>query len=298
MSSRVVRDELWTSERVNALHDRTFRLYMALVSAADDYGLVSIAYGEIRRAAPLLTWGREEVAKMLGELVDSTLISPYEDAGKPYAAVQNWQSYVRTVKPRYAIPSFGMGHCRMPYGFKSVKVRNAAALYLKHLDIERVAPGLPQGVPGDDLGTVGSEGVRELESEGVGEKEETTTTQVAVAPATTKPKASIGACPYQEVIALWAEVMPELPQVRVLSSRVEANMRQRWRERWVKKGWKSQADGLSWFRNFFTFCRDSRWLMGKVPPVPPRTTPFEFTLKYAMNEDNFARILNHEFHRE
>lgn len=144
MSSRVLRDDLWTSERVNALHDKTFRLYICLINAADDYGLCEISFGAIRRAAPLLAWGREEVAKMLAELTDADLIRPYESAGKPYAAIVRWRAYVNSVRPKFPVPSFGMGHCNMPTGFKDIKTRKGASLILKHLTIESGPPVDPQ----------------------------------------------------------------------------------------------------------------------------------------------------------
>lgn len=165
MSSRVLRDDLWTSETINSLHDKTFRLYLCLINAADDFGLVDTSYGAIRRAAPLLGWNREEIAKMLAELTDTGAIRPYEVAGKPFAAIEKWRAYVKSVKPKHPMPSFGMGHCRAPYGFKTDRVKVAASLILKHLDIERASPEKPQDAPGDSLEENGvrgkGKGVRE-----------------------------------------------------------------------------------------------------------------------------------------
>jgi hypothetical protein len=166
VSSRVLRDDLWTSERVNALHDKTFRLYVCLFNAADDYGLVQVGFGDIRRASPLLSWTREDVAKMLGELVDAGLIRPYEFAGKPYAAIERWQPFIRSIRPKYPVPGFGMGHVRTPYGFKDRRTKQAASLILKHLDIEIAPLGDDEGNPGTSLGSIGlrAKGVRELGS--------------------------------------------------------------------------------------------------------------------------------------
>jgi hypothetical protein len=166
MSSRVLRDDLWTSEPIGRLHDKTFRLYVCLINAADDYGLVETAFGHIRRAAPLSNWTSEEVAKMLGELFDAEVLLPYKSLDKTFAAIDKWQCFMRSVKPRCPIPSFGLGHIRMPFGFKNARVRECAALLLKHLDIKGTTPGSPRGVSRDDLG---HEGNREL---GVGSREE------------------------------------------------------------------------------------------------------------------------------
>jgi hypothetical protein len=153
MGSRVLRDDLWTSERVNALHDKTFRLYICLINAADDYGLVEVGFGAIRRAAPLLSWSREEVAKMLGELTDAELIRPYQHEGKPYAAMEKWRANVNSYRPKNPIPSFGMGHCGIPLWFKDFKTRRAAALILKHLPIESGPPAVHESPTRDALET-------------------------------------------------------------------------------------------------------------------------------------------------
>jgi hypothetical protein len=155
VSSRVLRDDLWTSEPIGRLHDKTFRLYVCLINAADDYGLVDTGFGEISRAAPLARWAPEDIQKMLSEMYDAEILLPYRVQAKTYCAVDKWQCFMRSVKPKHPIPSFGLGHIRMPYGFKNQRVRQAASLLLNHLDIK----GTPQGVPGDDLGHEGKKGV-------------------------------------------------------------------------------------------------------------------------------------------
>ncbi len=184
MSSRVLRDDLWTSEPIDQLHDKTFRLYVCLINAADDYGLVETGFGHICRAAPLKRWNGEEVAKMLGELTDSKVILPYSVTYKGYAAIDKWQAFIRSMKPRCPMPTFGMGHVRMPYGFKNSRVRLAASLILKHLDIKDTTPGSTQGSSGDDLG---HEGSREEGKKGVKKKKRDGRAPRAHLPATPLP---------------------------------------------------------------------------------------------------------------
>ena len=151
MSSRVIRADIWASEPVNALHDRTFRLYIALINSADDYGLVSINWADIRRAAPLQNWSREETQKMLGELTDSGLILPYSVDQKQYAAIQKWRGNINSIGSKHPQPTFGMGHCGMPIYIKDAKTRKAAANILKHLAIESEPLDNPQRVASPPL---------------------------------------------------------------------------------------------------------------------------------------------------
>lgn len=143
MSNRVIRADIVSSERVTSLHYETRWLYLALVLAADDYGLVHLSYGEIRRATPLDMWTREKVEAMLGELVDNKLIVTYDDGtGRRFGAITKWRSTVNSIKPKWPMPSWGMDHVMQPYGFKDARTRQGAALILKHLAIESVPPAV------------------------------------------------------------------------------------------------------------------------------------------------------------
>lgn len=133
MASRVIRDGLLDSETVSALHDRTFRLYIHLLLAADDYGLVAIGYGPIKRAVPLMDWNRELVAKMLVELTDAGLILPYSVDDKQFAAMARWKSNINSLAPKHPIPPFGMQHIIGAYKFKSQTVRDAAEKIINNI---------------------------------------------------------------------------------------------------------------------------------------------------------------------
>lgn len=144
MPNRVIRAGLLSSESVAALHDRTFRLYLALLLTADDYGLVEIGYGPIREATALLDgWNRELVAKMLGELIDAQLILPYEAGGKRYAAIARWESWVNTKSPKHPLPTWGTSHVRRVLAFKDAQTRAVASSYFKHLGLSSGALAAP-----------------------------------------------------------------------------------------------------------------------------------------------------------
>ena len=155
MPSRILRAGMWSSRAVNSLHDKTFRLFCALLNAADDYGLVEVSYSDIRCHAPLMSWTEEEVAKMMGELADARLVLPYQAADKSLAAIAKWQANIRAKKPRHPAPSWGLTHCLEPLGFKDKETREAASLLLKHLAPTGDTLGTPQGIPRDNPGHEG-----------------------------------------------------------------------------------------------------------------------------------------------
>jgi hypothetical protein len=144
MSDRVIRQEVWFSESFESLSSDAFRLFVALTNAADDYGLLEVSYGAIKRAAPLRTWSAEGVAKLLGELAAAGLILPYEVDSKSLAAISPWQSRVNSEKPRHPIPPWGLSHCLRPTGFKSSKVKAAASALLGPVESPFGARALPE----------------------------------------------------------------------------------------------------------------------------------------------------------
>lgn len=90
------------------------------------------------------------------------------------------------------------------------------------------------------------------------------------APAGEPPGGGFPVCPAEQLVALYHEVLPELPGCRVMvDARVKA-LRRRWR--WVLTS--RRADGqrracdrgaaMAWFRAFFERVRHSDWLMGRV----------------------------------
>lgn len=133
MPNRVLREGLLHSELISNLHDKTARLWLALFLSADDFGLVEIGFGPIKRAAPLFDWNRETVEKMLLELVDAPLIIPYSESGKRFAVMCKWAAKVNSSRPKHPPPPFGFEHIIQIYGYKDQKTRQESAKYIKHL---------------------------------------------------------------------------------------------------------------------------------------------------------------------
>lgn len=106
-------------------------------------------------------------------------------------------------------------------------------------------------------------------------------------------------CPHIEVLGLWAEVMPDQVQhdrERWKGKRAD-HLRARWRETAVAKGWATQAEGLAYLRKFFTWCRRSPFLMGKVPPRPGHRQ-FELELAWLVNPENWTKAHEGKYHPE
>lgn len=99
-------------------------------------------------------------------------------------------------------------------------------------------------------------------------------------------------CPHQEIIKLFAEHLPDLPQPRVWDGAREKNLSNRWK--WVladlqKKGKANdKASGLEFFRRMFGYISKSDFLMG-------RKTEWACSLPWIVEAENFAKIIEGNF---
>lgn len=90
------------------------------------------------------------------------------------------------------------------------------------------------------------------------------------------------ACPHQDIVDLYHEILPELPRVKVWDEQRQGFLRSRWRE-------DAKRQNLDWWRRFFTAVRTSPWLMGQVPGREGRV--FVCTLEWLIRPTNFRKVI-------
>jgi hypothetical protein len=117
-------------------------------------------------------------------------------------------------------------------------------------------------------------------------------------PRTGKP--SLPDCPHLEILALWAEVLPALPQHLAAEWRGTRadHLRARWREKAVEKQWTTQADGLEYFRRLFAHIGKSSFLTGKTPNRDPTKRQFVIELEWLVSPGNWAKVLEGKYNEE
>jgi hypothetical protein len=95
-------------------------------------------------------------------------------------------------------------------------------------------------------------------------------------------------CPHQEIISLYAELLPELPQVRKWEGSRTTHLKARWS--WVIKDLKSKGKpfdkdaGLDFFRRMFRYVSTRDFLMG-------RTGTWSASLPWIVEDENFTKII-------
>lgn len=106
-------------------------------------------------------------------------------------------------------------------------------------------------------------------------------------------------CPHLAVLALWAEVLPALPQhlpSQWRGTRAD-HLRARWRETAVEKGWTSAEQGLAYLRRLFAYVGQSEFLSGRSRPQPGKR-PFVIELEWLVNPTNWAKVHEGKYHGE
>lgn len=114
-----------------------------------------------------------------------------------------------------------------------------------------------------------------------------------------KPK-NIPDCPHGEVLALWAEVLPAMPQHLPDQWRGARSdhLRVRWRETAEAKGWADKAQGLTFFRKLFGYVGQSQFLTGRSRQNDPNKRPFVAELEWLVLPANWAKTLEGKYHQD
>lgn len=99
-------------------------------------------------------------------------------------------------------------------------------------------------------------------------------------------------CPHQEILSIFSEELPDLPQPRVWEGKRADALLARWR--WVLADLKKKskphdkAAGLEFFRRMFGYISKSDFLMG-------RKTDWSCSLPWIVEAENFAKIIEGNF---
>ena len=111
-----------------------------------------------------------------------------------------------------------------------------------------------------------------------------------------KAKNSVPPCPHQQILALYHELLPELPSIKIWNGDRQKNLTARWRERWKAGKFSTQEEGVAYFRRLFSYIgRDCDWLMGRV--VDGKGKAFFASLDWMVLPNNFAKIIENKYDR-
>lgn len=92
--------------------------------------------------------------------------------------------------------------------------------------------------------------------------------------------------PFQKIVDLYHECLPELPRCEELTEARKGAIRQRW---------QNNLTELDHWRNFFEYVSGSDFLMGRAEPRPGKR-PFRASLEWITKHGNYAKIKEGAYH--
>jgi uncharacterized protein YdaU (DUF1376 family) len=102
-------------------------------------------------------------------------------------------------------------------------------------------------------------------------------------------------CPHKKILALWAEVLPALPQHSVWNATRADHLQARWREVAVEKKWTTEEQGLAFFRKMFIYVGKSPFLTGQTKA---KDRPFIIELEWLIKPNNWAKVIEGKYHQQ
>jgi len=94
------------------------------------------------------------------------------------------------------------------------------------------------------------------------------------------------ACPHAEIVALYHELLPELPVMRSWPEDRQALLRTRWRE-------DQDRQSLAWWREFFEYVRRCPFLLGQE--ASGHREPFLADLEWLVRPKNFRKVVEGKY---
>lgn len=95
------------------------------------------------------------------------------------------------------------------------------------------------------------------------------------------------ACPHDEILALYHELLPANPRIKAWTGARQANLRTRWRE-------DAKRQSLDYWRRFFRHVAASPFLTGQR--TGPDGRAFLPGLDWLVKPDNFAKVIENRYH--
>jgi len=100
-------------------------------------------------------------------------------------------------------------------------------------------------------------------------------------------------CPYQKIIEIYHQALPQLSEVKVLNTKRKSQIKARWLQRIGKDG-QRRCDDLEFWEKYFTYVSSCPFLIGQG--TPSRDRPVFFAdLEWLTNASNFAKVIEGKY---
>jgi uncharacterized protein YdaU (DUF1376 family) len=101
-------------------------------------------------------------------------------------------------------------------------------------------------------------------------------------------KSLISPCPVEQIINLYQDHCTRLPRLRVIPDKTKNAISARWRQ-------DSKFQSLDFWKGFFDYCNENKFLSGQSNPRPGSDKPFRADLNWLVKPEPFANIINEKY---
>lgn len=107
-------------------------------------------------------------------------------------------------------------------------------------------------------------------------------------------------CPQVRIVEAYHDLLPMCPRVVDWTPARQASLRSRWREKAMPngsgKGYRSEDEGLAYWRRFFGYVAESKFLTGRAEGRDGKP-PFVADLEWLLKPSKFAKVIEGSYHR-
>jgi uncharacterized protein YdaU (DUF1376 family) len=95
-------------------------------------------------------------------------------------------------------------------------------------------------------------------------------------------------CPIEQIISLYQAHCTRLPRLRVIPDKTKNAISPQWRQ-------DSKFQSLDFWKGFFDYCNENKFLSGQSNPRPGSDKPFRADLNWLVKPEPFANIINEKY---
>ena len=290
MSDRIIRDEIWMSDRFLDLPTDVARVaFMRFISLADDFGNLEGGMKRLFRILEVCTQAKTMTAVegAIDSLLQADLIRRYTVDDRELFHIPRFHVHKQYVARK--VPASPWCDKNAPLG-KESRGRKAVTVVPNQGLASRKTPERSNHVvttsqPRSNL-VVHGVGV------GVGEEIETLSTESLVVEASPRTTYRPPDCPSAKIVELYHETLASLPSVEVLGEHRKRAIAARWREA-CADGKFDRSQALEWFGWFFQRVAKSEFLMGRVTGKSGRT--WKANIDFLMSQRGFVGVIEGKY---
>lgn len=244
---RTIKPDFWTDAKILRISPLARLLFIGMWNFADDNGVLEA--DPLQLKVRILPCDDIDISSLLSELQKIGLVVNYQVNGASYLWIKNFKKHQTIDRPRKStFPP---------------PPNDISEVLIDFVENQLISTEI----------TIGKEkerkGIRKGKERGKERKDSSSDEELV-------PNGP-PSCPHQEIIALYHEILPELPRVKEWGEERQKLLRKRWRE-------SAERQNLDWWRRFFEYVKKCPFLMGQK-------TDFQANLEWLIRPKNFVKVI-------